>query len=107
MKVVLARNFEIEARRLVKKYPSAASEIARLIEDLKQNPTMGTPIGRQCFKIRLAISSKGRGKSGGARVITCVLAVQETVTLLSIYDKSDQVDIPDSVLKKLIRENSF
>jgi hypothetical protein len=63
---------------------------------------LGTPIGKNCFKIRLAIKSKGQGKSGGARVITCVLAVKETVVLLSIYDKAEKEDISDLVLQQLL-----
>jgi hypothetical protein len=52
----------------------------------------------------MAIRSKGKGKSGGARVITCVVAVRETVYLLSIYDKSDQESINDARLKEMLEE---
>ena len=107
IKVILSNNFEKEAKRLVKKYQSAAGELSRLIEDLQITPDLGTPIGKQCYKIRLAIKSKGQGKSGGARVITCVVSVKETVVLLSIYDKSEKDNISDSVLKKLLEENSI
>jgi hypothetical protein len=74
---------------------------------LKVTPSLGIPIGRQCYKIRLAIKSKGQGKSGGARVITCVVAVKESVVLLTIYDKSEKEDISEVVLKKLLEENSI
>ena len=74
MNVVLSGKFEKEAKRLIKKYQSAAGEIAGLIAELKLTPNLGTPIGRQCYKIRLSIKSKGKGKSGGARVITCIVS---------------------------------
>ena len=62
--VVTSDNFEKEAKRLIKKYRSLAQEIAVLIQNLTANPTLGTPIGQDCYKIRLAIKSKGKGKSG-------------------------------------------
>lgn len=63
MQVILSKKFEIEAKRLVKKYHSMANEIANLIDQLQVKPNLGVPIGKQCYKIRLAIKSKGQGKS--------------------------------------------
>jgi mRNA-degrading endonuclease RelE of RelBE toxin-antitoxin system len=97
-------NFKRELKRLKKKYPSLLQDVADLATDLAENPTQGTGLGQQCYKIRLAISSKQQGKSGGARVITCVVAVAEKVTLLSIYDKSEQADIPIKLLQQLLKE---
>jgi hypothetical protein len=102
MKVVVGRTFEREAKRLIKKYRSLSAEIADLFESLEINPELGTPIGKNCFKIRLAIQSKGQGKRGGARVITCVLAIKEEVVLLSIYDKAEKEDISDQMLQQLL-----
>lgn len=79
-------------------------ELAVLGEELAEHPRMGTPIGRDCYTIRLAIKSKGAGKSGGARVITCVVAVREEVYLLSIYDKSEQDTLTDQRLKELLKQ---
>ena len=62
--------FDKELKRLAKKYPSLKKEFSTLIFSLKENPTQGTSIGNNCYKIRLAIASKRKGKSGGARVIT-------------------------------------
>ncbi len=62
--------FERQAKKLSKKYPSLKSELLDLVQKLKKNPDQGTAIGNCCYKIRLAIKSKGKGKSGGARVIT-------------------------------------
>jgi len=103
-KIAPIENFKKEAKRLIKKYPSLKEELARLGELLQNNPDSGTPIGHDCYKIRLAISSKGKGKSGGARVITNLHIAEETVFLLSIYDKSEQADISDKELLQLLKE---
>jgi mRNA-degrading endonuclease RelE of RelBE toxin-antitoxin system len=101
-KVVISDYFRKESKYLYKKYVSLAKEVADLINSLENNPFQGTPIGRSCYKIRLKISSKNTGKSGGARVITHVFVEGDTVTLLSIYDKSEQENILDAeILKRL------
>ncbi|HBX53597.1 MAG: hypothetical protein A2275_11820 [Bacteroidetes bacterium RIFOXYA12_FULL_35_11] len=68
--VLTTENFEKEARRLIKKYGSLKNEIADLIQDLQINPTQGTPLGNNIYKIRVAVASKGKGKRGGVRVMT-------------------------------------
>jgi mRNA-degrading endonuclease RelE of RelBE toxin-antitoxin system len=103
----LSDNFKKEAKKLIKKYPSIALEIADLLQNLESNPTQGEPLGRDCYKIRMAISSKNKGKSGGSRVITCVKVLNETVFLLSIYDKSEKENIEDSKLKSLLEINDL
>lgn len=94
--------FDKQLKRLVKKYPSLKKELAELIGTLASVPEMGTDLGNGCYKIRLAIASKGKGKSGGARVITYVTIKDEAVFLLSIYDKSEQHDISDKELLQLL-----
>lgn len=94
--------FRREAKPLVKKYVSLKAELYELNELLAKNPTTGVSLGRNCYKIRLKITSKGKGRSGGARVITCVVAVADTVYLLSIYDKSEQDSISDARLTALL-----
>ncbi len=101
-KISAAGRFQKEIRKLVKKYPSLKSEYALLIAALKEDPFIGTPIGHDCYKIRIAIASKNRGKSGGARVITHVYVADATIYLLSIYDKSEQDNISDNDLLNLI-----
>jgi len=95
--------FEKELKHLSKKYPSLRQEYISLVQLLKEKPDQGTSLGNDCFKIRLAIASKGKGKSGGARVITCVKVVKTTVYLLTIFDKSEQESIPDKELKELLK----
>ena len=85
--------FEKQLKRLDKKYPSLKKEYSALVTSLEDNPRQGTPIGSSCYKIRLAISSKGAGKSSGLRVITLVVFVRREVFLVAIYDKSIQTNI--------------
>ncbi len=102
--VVTIDNFKREIKRLLKKYPSLRKEVEELGISLVADPFQGTAMRDGFYKIRLAIKSKGRGKRGGARVITCVKVVDETVYLVSIYDKSEQSDIADSELSRLLTE---
>ncbi len=96
--------FKREAKRLLKKYPSLRAEIEELGAHLQENPFTGTPLKNGFYKIRLGIRSKGKGRRGGARIITCVKVIAETVYLVSIYDKSEQSDISDSTLESLFSE---
>jgi mRNA-degrading endonuclease RelE of RelBE toxin-antitoxin system len=100
--VLSTEDFERELKRLAKKHRSLRDDIVKLGQALSADPTIGVPIGQGCYKIRLGISSKGKGKSGGARVITLVWVREEQVFMLSIYDKSEQEDISDSRLKELL-----
>lgn len=95
--------FERQAKKLTKKYPSLKSELLALVQELKQNPEQGTAIGNSCYKIRLAIKSKGKGKSGGARVITNFVVAKDAVYLLSIYDKSDKENLSNKELGELLQ----
>ncbi len=96
--------FDRQIKRLAKKHSSLSKDLGLLVASLSDDPTQGTSLGHNCYKIRLRIASKGKGKSGGARVITCVLAVAAEVYLLSIYDKSEQEAISDVELLALVNE---
>jgi len=102
-KVATIAPFRKEAKKLIKKYPSLKNDLAELGRQLSTDPTTGNSLGSNCYKIRLAIASKGKGKSGGARVITHFYVANDTVFLLSIYDKSDQENISDSQIKALLK----
>ena len=102
--VVATAGFRRDAKRLLKKYPSLKGELAELEGALAEAPQSGTPLGNGCFKIRLAIKSKGKGKSGGARVITCVYVDQSQVFLLAIYDKAELDTITANELGRLLQE---
>lgn len=111
--VRISKHFKVEAKRLIKKYPSLNGDLATLEKDLIKNPRAGSPLGNNAYKIRLKIKSKGKGKSGGARVISFIQASVMVITaftreedisvnLLSIYDKGDVETISDKELKDLI-----
>jgi mRNA-degrading endonuclease RelE of RelBE toxin-antitoxin system len=100
--ILAVPTFRKELKKLAKKYPSLKTDITALFESLTQNPHQGISLGRNCYKIRLAISSKGKGKSGGARLITTVVIDEKTVYLLSIYDKSDKSNLTDKELSDLL-----
>jgi len=103
-KIELTDNFKKEAKKLIKKYASLKAEIAELGQQLSQNPAMGTPLGNDVYKIRLSVASKQKGKSGGARVISFVKVVDETVFLLSIYNKGNRNSISDKEIEELLKE---
>lgn len=95
--------FEKQTKRLVKKYPSLKNELLELVKQLKEKPEQGTAIGKNCFKIRLAITSKNKGKSGGARIITSFVVTETTVYLLTIYDKSEKENLTNKELEELLQ----
>jgi len=101
--VVTIPPFDRQLKRLAKKYHSLKNDLTELGQQLTENPAMGKPIGQDCYKIRLAISSKGKGKSGGARVITHVYVAGNTLYMLAIYDKSEQDNISDKELNELLK----
>ena len=67
--IIPSDKFKKEAKRLIKKFPSLKQELLELNEVLTEQPTTGTPLGNDTYKIRIAIKSKGKGKSGGARTL--------------------------------------
>jgi hypothetical protein len=95
--------FDKQAKRLAKKYPSLKRDLAGLIEKLTDEPEQGTALGNSFYKIRLAIASKGKGKSGGARVVTYVKVTRNTVYLTSIFDKSEKSTITDKELEQIFK----
>jgi mRNA-degrading endonuclease RelE of RelBE toxin-antitoxin system len=101
--VVPTERFKKEAKRLSKKFPSLKAELTELNETLTNQPDIGTPLGNNSYKIRLAIRSKGKGKSGGGRVITYLVNDNNEVYLLTIYDKSELDNIDDKILKSIIQ----
>lgn len=101
--IILTDNFKKEAKKLSKKYASLKLELTVLGEILQGNPTFGTSLGNNIYKIRLAIESKGKGKSGGARVISLVKVTQETIYLLSIFNKSEQESISQKDISEILK----
>ncbi len=102
-KIIATDYFSKQLKRLAKKYPSLTTEFNELIAEIEQDPQSGTPLGNNCYKIRLSIASKGKGKSGGARVITYLITKQKLVYLLSVYDKSEMENLDKSKILELIK----
>ena len=96
------------AKALRKKYPSFEGDYNTFLDELEKNPFSGESLGRHTYKNRMAIASKGRGKSGGARVITYNLQQPSEdeiiITLMTIYDKSDIDNVSDAYLSSLVQE---
>jgi hypothetical protein len=97
-------HFEKEVKRIAKKHPGIKSAILKLIGELGANPSMGTALGQNLYKIRLAIAGTNKGKSGGARVITYVVVIDETVFLSEIYLKSEQDTIDTDYIIQNLKE---
>ena len=94
--------FDRQLKKLAKKYPSIKQDFASLLNSLQEDPEQGILLGKSCYKVRMAITSKGKGKSGGSRVITHLVIDDQTIYLLSIYDKSEKATISDAELKELL-----
>ena len=104
--ITLGDDFKCQACRLSKKYKSLKSDLKDFQDSIKENPFQGSDLGGGVTKIRMAIGSKGKGKSGGARVLTLTVLVSDDadVTLLTIYDKDEIDNVYDNYIKWLISE---
>lgn len=108
--VSVSDDFAKEAKRLAKKYPSFKKDYKDFLDSIKQNPLQGDEITKNIRKIRLAIKSKGKGKSGGARVITLNILTDTykgNVVLLLIYDKEDASTVKVEVVKQIVKDLGF
>jgi len=99
--------FKRGAKALAKKYPSIKQDLANFVIELADNPEMGTPLGSNMYKIRMSITSKARGKSGGARIITCVVYKREQILLAEIYDKADYDTVDEQKILKNLKAEGF
>lgn len=109
-RIVPTRKFLRELKQLAKRYVSIGEDVEALGISLAENPFQGVDLGGGLRKIRMAITSKGRGKSGGARVITLnVILTDEDgeVFLITIYDKAERESISVKELEKFVRENGL
>lgn len=102
--------FKRSFKHLLKRYPSLTDDVKNLRRDLEANPSLGIDLGGGLRKIRMRIASKGKGKSGGARVITftVVASVDETeINLLYIYDKAERSSISTKEIEQLLAQNGL
>lgn len=98
--------FSRQLKRLAKKYKSIVDDLEALRDELEINPYLGVDLGGGVRKLRMSIRSKGMGKRGGARIITYLISATAediNITLLTIYDKSERVNISDKEISTLIR----
>ena len=108
--ISVSDEFAKEAKRLAKKYPSFKQDYKDFLVSIKNNPLQGDEITKNIRKIRMAIKAKGKGKSGGARVITFnILTDIENgqVVFLLLYDKEDASTVKVNVVKQLVRDMGF
>jgi mRNA-degrading endonuclease RelE of RelBE toxin-antitoxin system len=102
-KIETTPRFEKDVKKLCKRFPKLKEDLTQLIVELKNNPTMGTHLGNNVYKIRLQNSSILSGKSGGFRVISYYF-VEDTLYLVTMYSKNDRENILDNELKKIIQQ---
>ena len=108
--IVSTDKFDRIVKRLSKKYRSISADVDALKEELLKNPTMGDPLGANSYKVRMAITSKGGGKSGGARVITCLVLVDvenSDIYLLTMYDKGELDTVSIKQIKQLKQKHGL
>lgn len=78
------------------------------LDELERNPFGGEPLGHHTYKNRMAIASNGKGKSGGARVITYnvnqVTEDEVVITLMTVYDKSEISNVSDAYIRSLVQQ---
>jgi mRNA-degrading endonuclease RelE of RelBE toxin-antitoxin system len=110
IKIEFSDRFVISVKRLAKRYRGLDADLKSFIESLKENPNQGVELFPHVRKIRMAISAKGKGKSGGARIITVnALATERdgTIILLLIYDKSETENVSTKIIKEVIQESGL
>lgn len=102
MEILATKTFIRSAKAIARKYKSFNSDYQKLVNELSENPNAGVNLGDGFRKVRMAISSKGKGKSGGCRVITLEMVEHnDRLYLIYAYDKSDYDNIELTVIKAL------
>ena len=108
--IITTPTFDKEFKRLRKKYSSLPNDLEIFEKELLGNPNIGSDLGGNIRKVRVAVKSKNKGKSGGVRVITYSVILKITdrvIFLVTLFDKSEKENIPDSEIKKIIKEIGF
>jgi mRNA-degrading endonuclease RelE of RelBE toxin-antitoxin system len=103
MNFEVAPEFEKSLKRLSKKYSSLKADYLVFLSELEKNPTMGDEIFPNCRKARIAIKSKGKGKSGGGRIIFYFEIVEDKIILLFIYDKSEMENVQTAFIEQILQ----
>ncbi len=106
MEIVATKDFILKVKRLAKKYASFKDDLNKFVNSLVENPEQGVVLSKGFRKIRLAITSKGKGKSGGARVITynCIINLSvNKIVLVTVYDKSEKESINEKEINEAFK----
>jgi len=99
MKFEVTIEFGKSLKRLSKKYKSLKDDYIQFLNELEENPYIGDEIIENCRKARIAIKSKGKGKSGGGRIIFYYEIVNDEIILLYIYDKNEMENVNDDFIR--------
>jgi mRNA-degrading endonuclease RelE of RelBE toxin-antitoxin system len=102
VEIIALPQFEKELKLLARKYTSLDKDFEILLKELTENPFAGISLDNNCFKVRMNIKSKRAGKSGGARVITCVKLISNKLYLVSIFDKADKESISKEAIALIL-----
>lgn len=106
--VFFTHQFEVKFKRYKKKFQSIEAEVKLFTQTFSEN--VGKDMGNGIFKYRLSVKSKNKGKSGGFRIISFEVLVSEqdkNVTLLTIYDKSEQSSISKKEINSILKEEGL
>lgn len=109
-RISVTLEFLREMKHLSKRYKSLKEDLRNFGNDLLLNPEQGVNLGNNLRKIRIAITSKNKGKSGGARVITYTIIwteIDTEIKLLTIYDKSERANITDKEIEDILKQNGI
>lgn len=105
MEIKATDTFRKCVKPLAKRYHSFKKDYNDLLDKLEKDPHLGTDLGDGFRKVRMAITSKGKGKSGGARIITFDMVERNgCLYLIYAYDKSDVDNVKLNIIKKLVAE---
>jgi len=103
-KLAFTKSFGRDLKKLKKKYPSILADLDKIATELLERPSLGDPVYKNCYKVRIPISSMSKGKSGSARLITYVVYSKSIVFLIAIFIKGERSSILDKEIKRLIKE---
>lgn len=110
IEIITTPTFDREFKRLKKKYSSLPNDLAVLESKILDNSIIGIDLGGNIQKVRIAVKSKNKGKSGGVRVITYTVIIkltEKTIFLVTLFDKSEKENISDSEIKRIIQKAGF
>ncbi len=103
-RLVPTKAFSRQLKRLKKKYPSILTDLDKIAKELIITPALGDQVYKNCYKIRVPISSMNKGKSGSARLITYVVYSNSIIFLIGIFTKAERASISEKEIRNLIME---